>query len=176
MDVWMQPLDPIGFLPLSCLASLIPILSLIVLLCVPKILGWKAVLLSSIVCFAISLTIYRAPLYIAFSSYLYGLSFGFWPISWIVVNAVFLYNVARESGCIGKLTEWMRGSLPSSRGLHALFIAFLLGGLIEGVDGYGFPIAISTTLLVGLGFKPMDAVCISLIANTVTVPFASLGV
>jgi len=61
-------------------------------------------------------------------------------------------------------------------GLYAIFIAFLLGGLIEGVDGYGFPIAISTTLLVSLGFKPIEAVCISLIANTVTVPFASLGV
>lgn len=176
MDVWIQPLDPIGFLPLSGLASLLPIVSLIVLLCVFKVSGWKAVIVSSIVCFVISLTIYRAPLSIVFSSYIYGLSFGFWPISWIVVNAVFLYSVARECGCIDKLIEWMRSSLPSSKGLHALFIAFLLGALIEGVDGYGFPIAISATLLVSLGFKPLDAVCISLIANTVTVPFASLGV
>lgn len=176
MDVWVQPLDPIGALPLSCLASLIPILSLIVLLCIFKFPGWKAALLSSILCFAVSLTIYRAPLRVVFSSYIYGLMFGLWPISWIVVNAIFLYNVASECGCIGKLTDWMKNSLPNSRGLYALFIAFLLGGLIEGVDGYGFPIAISSTLLVSLGFKPIDAVCISLIANTVTVPFASLGV
>jgi lactate permease len=176
MDVWMQPLDPVGNLPLSCLASFIPIISLIILLCILRIPGWKAALASSIICLAISLTIYKAPFRIALSSYLYGFAFGFWPISWIVVNAVFLYNVAGESGCVEELIRWMKNSLPDSRGLYALFIAFLLGGLIEGVDGYGFPIAISATLLVSLGFKPIDAVCISLIANTVTVPFASLGV
>lgn len=176
MSLWVQPIDPVGFLPLSCLAALTPILSLIAILCIFRAPSWKAIVLSSIIGFAISLIVYRAPISIILSSYLYGLSFGFWPISWIVVNAIFLYNVARKCGCIDRLIEWMKNSLPINMGLYAIFIAFLLGGLIEGVDGYGFPIAISTTLLVSLGFKPIEAVCISLIANTVTVPFASLGV
>ncbi|MBS7649595.1 L-lactate permease [Candidatus Bathyarchaeota archaeon] len=176
MEIWTQPIDPLGYLPLSFLFSLTPIIVLIILLCIFRISGWKATLISSISCFVISLLLYRAPFYVALSSYLYGVAFGLWPISWIVLNAVFLYNIAKECGCIEHLSEWVKSTLPNSRGLYALFIAFLFGGLIEGVDGYGFPIAMSATLLISLGFNPIDAVCASLLANTVTVPFASLGV
>lgn len=176
MDIWVQPIDPLGNLLLSFLSALVPILLLILLLCLFKMPGWKASLISSIVCFIISLTVYRAPIHIALLSYIFGLSFGVWPISWIVLNAIFLYEVSEKCGCIKSLSNWIRDSLPGDKGLYALLVSFLFGGLIEGVDGYGFPIAMSSTLLMSLGFKPLDAVCISLIANTVTVPFASLGV
>ncbi|MEM3716644.1 MAG: lactate permease LctP family transporter [Candidatus Bathyarchaeia archaeon] len=176
MDIWVQPIDPLGGLPLSFLIALTPILLLILLLCSFKMPGWKAALISSITCFIVSLVVYKPPIQVALLSYIYGLLFGIWPISWIVLNAMFLYEVSEKCGCVKSLSDWMKNSLPNDRGLYALLISFLFCGLIEGVDGYGFPIAMSSTLLISLGFKPLDAVCISLIANTVTVPFASLGV
>jgi len=176
MDIWIQPIDPLGNLLLSFLFSLMPILILVLSLCLFRRPGWRAALTSSIACFAISLIVYRAPIHIVLSSYLYGLAFGLWPISWIVLNAIFLYGVSERCGCVEELSRWLKNSLPNDRGLYALFISFLFGSLVEGVDGYGFPIAMSSTLLMSLGFKPIEAVCVSLIANTVTVPFASLGV
>lgn len=175
-EVWIQPIDPLGHMALSFLFSLAPILLLILLLCLFRKPGWVAALASSVVCFVISVTVYGAPIQVALLSYAYGLVFGLWPISWIILNAIFLYRVSERCGCIESLSKWIGENMPNDRGLYALLISFLFGGLIEGVDGYGFPIAISSTLLADLGFNPIDAVCISLLANTVTVPFAGLGV
>ncbi|KYH37306.1 MAG: lactate permease [Candidatus Bathyarchaeota archaeon B24] len=176
MVMWLQPIDPFGFLTFSVLAAAAPISALIVSLCVLRLTSHRSAALASIVAFAVALLIYQAPPEVVVLSYLYGAVFGLWPIAWIVVNAMFLYNVSKETGSIEAFRSWVEDNLPGDKALVALFTAFLFGGLIEGIDGYGFPIAISSALLTHLGLTPLQAVAVSLIANTIPVPFASLGV
>ena len=165
-----------GYLASSALVASSPIIMLVVALCVFKVSAVKAAFLASISAFIVALLVYRAPFAVVLLSYLYGAAFGLWPIAWIVVNAMFLYRLSEETGSLEDLRRWMESNLPNERSLVALFTALLFGGLVEGVDGYGFPVAITASLLSSLGLSPFKSVIISLIANTVTVPFASLGV
>lgn len=174
--MWTPPLNPFGNMLVSFLVALTPILTLMILLVMFRIPGYKAALLASLVAFIIALLVYDMPFEMALFSYLYGVLFGLWPISWIVINAMVLFNLAERTGSLRYLERWMIKYTLGNKGIQALFIAFLFGSLIEGVDGYGFPIAIVSALLIRLGFNPLSAVLVALLANTITVPFASLGV
>ena len=94
----------------------------------------------------------------------------------MIINAMFLYNLPKETGSLEDLRNWIQTNLPISISIISLFISFLFGGLVEGIDGYGFPVAISAVLLTQFGLNPIKAIVVSLIANTIPVPFASLGV
>ena len=174
--MWIPPLNPFNNIALSFIAAISPIILLTSLLIVVKLPSHKAILIASIATMIIAITIYGMPLHLAVASYAYGVLYGLWPISWIVINAMILLNIAEEAGSIKSLEEWVLRNILSGRIAQMLFIAFLFGSLIEGIDGFGFPIAIASALLVRLGFSPLSAVLIALLANTITVPYASLGV
>ena len=174
--MWMQPLDPLQSLVLSNLAASLPILLLLLLLLLARSPGHVAAFISSLVTFVLAIFVWHMPVRLAFSSYAYGALFGLWPITWIVLNAMLLFNLSEKVGSLELLERWLTYSLPRELSLQVLFVSFLFAGFIEGIDGYGFPIAIASAILTRLGLKPITAVSASLLANTITVPFASLGV
>lgn len=174
--LWSPPLYPLGDMLASFLAALSPILTLVLSLILLRVPGYKAAFYASIVAFIIALLVYGMPLEKAILSYLYGVLFALWPILWIIINAMILFNLTEKIGSLEYLEKWVIKYTFSNKCIQALFISFLFGSLIEGVDGYGLPIAIVSALLVRLGFNPLSAVLIALIANTITVPFASLSV
>ncbi len=174
--MWEQTIDPLNNMLLSTISASLPLIVMLVLLAKARMPGYKAAFISSILCILVALIVYRAPVEIIVSSYLYGVLFALWPISWIIVNALVLYEVSRELGLMESFEKWILNNVPRDPVVQALFIAFVFGALIEGIDGYGFPIAVASTILVSMGFDPFKAVIISLLANTITVPFASLGV
>ena len=176
IPMWAPPLTPIGNIAISFIIAIIPIVTLMVLLIVVKLPSHEVTLISSIVTVIIAVTIYRMPIRLALSSYLYGVLYGLWPISWIVINAMILLNLAEEASSIKRLEEWMLRNILGGDIMRILFVAFLFGSLVEGIDGFGFPIAIASALLVRLGFSPLSSVLVALLANTITVPYASLGV
>ena len=176
VGLWIQPIDPLNNIVLSSTAASIPIIVLMVCLILFKMPGYRAAFFASVSGFIVALLVYKMPIVIAISSYLYGVLFGLWPITWIILNAMVLFNLSRRLGSLRFLEKWMFSNLPRNKGVQAIFIAYLFGALIEGIDGYGFPIAIASAILIQLGFSPLTAVLVALLANTITVPFASLGV
>lgn len=174
--MWTQTINPLDNLLLSSLVGFTPIITLIIALILFRLPGHKAAFITSIVTFFIAVFVWKMPAQMALASYLFGVLFGLWPIAWILVNALTLFNLAEKTGSLKDLTEWMVNSLPRDHGVQSIFIAYLFGNLIEGVDGFGFPIAISAAILTRLGLSPLMAVMVSLLANTIIVPFASLGI
>ena len=174
--MWYQPLDPLNNLPLSSLVASAPIILLLSLLTAAKLPGYLAASLSSLAALILAHSVWGMPLRLALLSYLYGTLFGLWPISWIVLNAVLFFKLSEEADCLNSLEAWLTSNVPRDPSLQAILIAFLFSGFVEGLDGYGFPIVVSATLLTRLGFEPFKAITVSLLANTITVPFASLGV
>src|SRR5665811_121454 len=115
------------------------------------------------------------PLKLAALSIVHGALYGLFPICWVIIGAVFLYNVAVKSGQFEIIKNFM-ASITSDRRLQALLVAFSFGAFLEGAAGMGAPVAITAAMLVGLGFNPLYAAGICLIANTVPVAFGSLGI
>lgn len=174
--MWIQPIDPLNNIVLSSILGSTPIIVLVAMLTVLKTPGYKASFYATLVAFTIAVLVWGMPVEAALASYFYGVLFGLWPITWIIVNAMALFSIVEKTGCLRDLEEWLKQVLPRDKRIQAIFVAYLFGGLIEGVDGFGFPIAISSALLVAMGLDPFRAVAVSLIANTITVPYASLGV
>jgi lactate permease len=114
-----------------------------------------------------------APLTLA--SALYGAAFGLFPIGWIVINAIFIYNISVETGGFGVLQKLVAG-ISADRRIQALLIAFSFGAFIEGFAGFGAPVAITGALMIGLGFRPLEAAKLALIGNTAPVAFGSVGI
>ena len=106
--------------------------------------------------------------------HLYGAAYGFLPIGWIILNAVFLYNLTVQTGQF-EIVKSSVGRLSNDRRVQALLVAFSFGAFIEGASGFGTPVAICSALLIGLGFTPLYAAGLSLIANTAPVAFGAIG-
>ena len=121
-----------------------------------------------------SVVVYGMPLGTASATALYGAAYGFLPIGWIVLNAVFLYNLTVETGQF-EVVKASVGRLSRDRRIQALLVAFSFGAFIEGASGFGTPVAICSALLIGLGFTPLYAAGLSLIANTAPVAFGAIG-
>ena len=171
-----QLIAPVGgSLPLSFLVGIIPIAVVLVLLGVLRRPAWQASSAGLIVGLALAVTVWKLPAPIAVSSIAAGATFAAWPVMWIVVNALLLYNVSVASGRFDAFRAWMVEHLPNDRRVVLVVIGFSFGCLLEGVAGFGAPIAITAALLITLGFAPIEAIVFTLIFNTAPVAFGALG-
>jgi len=171
---WTQNTDPLGNIALSAVAAVIPILFLFWALIIKKMKGYKASLLATVTALFVAITIYGMPVDLAFLSAGHGVLYGLFPICWIVITVVFLFNVTVKSGQFEIIKHFM-ASITDDRRLQALIIAFCFGSFLEGTAGFGAPVAITAAMLVGLGFNPLYAAGICLIANTAPVAFGAIG-
>ena len=170
---WTQITDPLHNIALSALVAAIPVIFIFCLL-IRKVKGYVASLLTILLSIILAMAVYGMPLNLAAASALHGALYGLFPICWIIIGAVFLFNITVESGQFDIIKNFMASITPDRR-LQALLIAFSFGAFLEGAAGFGAPVAISAALLVGLGFNPLYAAGICLIANTAPVAFGSVG-
>jgi len=171
---WIQSYDPLASPWLSTAAAALPI---VVLLAALGVLEWRAhraALLGLVAALAVSVFIFGMPARLAVATAAYGAAYGFLPIGWIVLNAVFLYSLTVETGQF-EILKTSVGRLSNDRRIQALLVAFAFGAFIEGASGFGTPVAICSALLIGLGFTPLYAAGLSLIANTAPVAFGAIG-
>ena len=172
---WTQVYAPVGGALLSALLAAIPLIALFYMLAVRRAKGHHAAGAAVALSLALAVLVWGMPASTAFSSLLYGAAFGLFPIVWIVITAVWVYNMTVESGEFEYIKQSL-ARLTDDRRLQAIFIAFAFGSFIEGTAGFGTPVAITAAMLVGLGFKPLYAAGICLIANTAPVAFGAIGV
>ena len=172
---WTQVIDPFKNIGLSALIALIPILFIFWALIIKKMKGYQASLIAVVLAIVIAFFIYGMPFRLALLSTANGIMYGLFPICWIIITAVFLFNITVKSGQFEIIKHFM-ASVTSDRRLQALLIAFSFGSFLEGTAGFGAPVAITAAMLVGLGFNPLYAAGICLIANTAPVAFGSIGI
>jgi lactate permease len=165
---WTQVYDPLGNLYASALVAALPVVVLLGLLGLFHARAYVAALCGLASALLIAIFVFRMPVALAAASAGYGVAFGLFPIGWIVLNAIFIYDVTVRTG---KFEIVKRGiaALAADRRIQALLIAFSFGAFIEGAAGFGTPVAISAALLVGLGFRPLQAAGLSLLGNTAPV-------
>ena len=171
---WTQEVNPLNNIGLSAIVAAIPVIFIFWALIIKKMKGYKASLLTVVVAVLVSILVYGMPLKLALLSTLHGALYGLFPICWIITGALFLYNVTVKSGQFEIIKNFM-ASITSDRRLQALLIAFSFGAFLEGAAGFGTPVAITASMLIGLGFNPLYAAGICLIANTAPVAFGSIG-
>ncbi|MEO5897278.1 MAG: lactate permease LctP family transporter [Vicinamibacterales bacterium] len=173
-EPWIQVYDPLANPWLSTAAAAAPIVLLLFTL---GLLQWRAhlaALTGLVAAIAVSAVVYGMPVSALAATVLYGGAYGLLPIGWIVVNAVFLYNLTVQTGQFDVVKSSV-GRLSRDRRIQALLVAFSFGAFIEGSAGFGTPVAICSALLMGLGFTPLYAAGLSLIANTAPVAFGAIG-
>lgn len=172
---WTQLIDPFGNIGLSALMAVTPILFIFWALVIKKMKGYKTSLIATLLTIIIAIFVYGMPAKLALLSAANGALYGLFPICWIVITAVFLFNITVKSGQFEIIKHFM-ASITSDRRLQALLIAFSFGSFLEGTAGFGAPVAITAAMLVGLGFNPLYASGICLIANTAPVAFGAVGI
>ena len=172
---WSQVTDPFNNLALSVLVALVPILFIFWALIIKKLEGYKASLFATLIAILIAIFVYGMPVKLSILSVASGALYGLFPICWIIIAALFLFNITVKSGQFEIIKHYM-ASITSDRRLQALLIAFSFGAFLEGTAGFGAPVAITAAMLVGLGFDPLYAAGICLIANTAPVAFGSIGI
>ena len=174
--MFAQLLTPVGdSLFLSFLVAAIPVAAVLVLLGVLRRPAWQASLAGLIVAFILAIAVWAMPVNLATASVLNGIVFALWPIMWIVFNALVLYNVAVVSGRFDAFRDWIITRLPNDRRVVLVVIGFCFGALLEGVSGFGTPVAITSALLILVGYAPIEALTFTLIFNTAPVAFGALG-
>ena len=175
--MFQQLLTPVaGSLPLSFVVAILPIVTVLVMLGVARRPAWQASGAGLIVALIVSVGVWRLPAGLAFDAVANGAVFALWPIMWIVVNALLLYNIAVKTGRFDAFRDWIVGHLPNDRRVVLVVIGFCFGALLEGIAGFGTPVAITTSFLVMVGFAPLDALVFTLIFDTAPVAFGALGV
>lgn len=171
-----QLITPVaGSLGLSFAAATIPIAVVLVLLGVLRRPAWQASIAGVIVALLLAVTVWQMPVGLALDSIAAGATFAAWPVMWIVANALLLYNISVASGRFDQFRAWMVEHLPNDSRVVLVVVGFAFGCLLEGVAGFGAPIAITSALLVALGFKAIDAIVFTLMFNTAPVAFGALG-
>jgi lactate permease len=171
---WIQDIDPFNRIALSALAAAVPIIFIFWALIIKKMKGYMASLLTLLVAVIVSFFPYGMPVSLSLLSALHGFLYGLFPICWIILGAVYLYNLTVASGQFETIKSSL-ASITDDRRLQALLIAFSFGAFLEGTTGMGAPVAISAAILAGLGFNPLYAAGICLIANTAPVAFGAVG-
>ncbi|HUO55267.1 MAG TPA: L-lactate permease [Rhodoblastus sp.] len=175
--MFAQLLTPIGdSLAMSFVAATLPVVTVLVLLGVLRRPAWQASLAGLVVGLAVAILGWKMPAGLAANSVLNGAVFALWPVMWIVANALLLYNVAVKSGRFDAFRAWVIEHLPNDRRIILVVIGFCFGALLEGVSGFGTPVAITSSLLILCGFPPLEALVFVLIFNTAPVAFGALGV
>ncbi len=171
---WSQNYDPTGHWWLSTLVAALPIVVLLGTLALLHIKAHYAALLGLATALATAVFVFHMPARLAATTAVYGAGYGLFPIGWIILNVIFLYRMTLQTGRFKVLQESMTGITQDTR-LQLLLIAFSFGAFFEGASGFGTPVAVTAALLIGLGFKPLQASGLSLIANTAPVAFGALG-
>src|SRR5256714_5359730 len=171
---WTQTYDPFGHWWLSTLCAALPIIVLFVLLSGLRVRPHLAALAGAATAMLVATTAFHMPVALASASFLYGIAFGLLKIVWIVVAAVFLYDISVETGKFEIMRRSIAGITLDQR-LQVLLVAFCFGAFIEGCAGFGSPVAIAGAFMIGLGFKPFHAAALNLIANTAPVAWGSIG-
>jgi lactate permease len=171
---WSQVYDPLGHVWLSTLFAALPIAVLLGALAVFRIKAHNAALLALATSLLVAIVIFGMPTRMALGSLLLGAAYGLFPIGWIILNVIFLYQLTKERGLFDVLRHSITGITQDSR-LQLLLVAFSFGAFFEGASGFGTPVAVTGALLIGLGFSPLSASGLSLIANTAPVAFGALG-
>ena len=172
-----QPLAPAGgSLVLSVLAAALPIATVLTALGVLRKPAWLASLAGLLVALAIAIGVWKFPAGLALDSVAAGAVFALWPVMWIVVNGLLLYNIAVASGRFEAFRAWVVKHLPDDRRIVVVVIGFCFGSLLEGIAGFGTPVAITSALLILIGLPPIEALTLTLIFGTAPVAFGALGV
>ena len=175
MQTWAQVYDPLGNLWLSSLIALIPIAFFFIALAVLRMKGHVAGTITVVLALAVAILFYQMPVPMALAAAGYGFFYGLWPIAWIIVTAVFLYKITVKTGQFDIIRSSVL-SITEDQRLQMLLVGFAFGAFLEGAAGFGAPVAITAALLVGLGFNPLYAAGLCLIANTAPVAFGAMGI
>jgi lactate permease len=171
---WQQVYDPLGSGLLSALVAGLPIIALLGTLAFLKLRAHQAALLGLAAALVIAVAVFGMPAGRAGAVAVFGAAYGLFPIGWIILNVIFLYTLVNEKGHFKVMQESLTGITRDSR-LQLLLIAFSFGAFFEGAAGFGTPVAVTAAILIGLGFTPLAASGLSLIANTAPVAFGALG-
>jgi len=171
-----QTYEPVlGSIFLSAIVAGVPLYVLFVMLAVLRLPAWMCAVASMLTAAVLGWIVWGMPLGVTLGAATEGMAFGLWPISWIVLNAVFFHNLTVASGDFDVIKRAL-SRLTVDRRLQALLVAFSFGALIEGIAGFGAPVAISASILASLGFEPVTAAVLALLANTAPVAFGSIGI
>src|SRR5678816_3135639 len=171
---WLQNYDPLNNAFLSTVLAALPILILLGSIALFKIRIHFAALLGLLVAILVALFVYHMPVSAVSAATVYGAAYGLFPIGWIILNLIFLYQLTVNKGLFGIIRKHLASIAPDPR-LQVILIAFSFGAFFEGAAGFGTPVAITAAILIQLGFRPLTACGVSLIANTAPVAFGSLG-
>ncbi len=171
---WTQIYDPFGHWWLSTLVAALPIIVLFGLLAGLKVKPHWCAIAGAATAVAVAIIFFKMPLALAAMSFAYGVAFGVLKIAWIVLAAVYLYDISVETGQFEIMKESVAG-ITADRRLQVLLVAFCFGAFIEGAAGFGAPVAIAGAFMIGLGFKPFHAAALNLIANTAPVAWGAIG-
>ncbi|GAN01149.1 lactate permease [Mucor ambiguus] len=175
--IFIQPLTPIGdSLIGSFFVGIIPLIVVLALLGIFRVPAYAAAASGLFTCIFIAIFGWHMPAQQAFEAIGNGVVYALWPIMWVVVNAMYLYNITIRSGAFHLFRKWMMTNTPPDKRIILLIISFCFGSLLEGVAGFGVPGAICSSMLVSLGFDPLDAIVYTLLFNTTPVAFGSLGI
>jgi len=172
--MWNQVYNPFNNTTLSTIAAALPVVTLLVLIASNKVKAHVAAIIALIVANFVAIVIFTMPAGMSLRASALGIVTGFFPIGWIVLNVIFLYRLTVEKGVFETLQNTI-GGVTTDRRLQLLLIAFSFGAFFEGASGFGTPVAVTGAILIGLGFSPLAASGLSLIANTAPVAYGALG-
>ncbi len=171
---WAQIYDPLHNTALSTMVAAVPVVVLLGTLAFLRVKAHNAALLGLGSAIVVAIAVFGMPTEMAFNAALYGGAYGLLPIGWIILNVIFLYNLTNDRGYFTVLRESIT-TLTRDRRLQLLLVAFCFGAFFEGASGFGTPVAVTGAILIGLGFSPIAASGLSLIANTAPVAYGALG-
>ena len=175
MQTWQQHYDPLGNIYLSALVAAIPAALLLVLIAGLNVKIHRAALIAAGACLLVAIGFYRMPVGYAAASAVFGAGYGLFPIGWLVINIIFVYQLTVQRGLFDVLRRSLGRAAPDPR-IQVILIAFAFGSFLEGMSGFGAPVAITAAVLIQLGFPPLQASGLALVANTAPVAFGSLGI
>jgi lactate permease len=171
-----QLLTPVGgSLGLSFLVAILPIAAVLAFLGVLRRPAWQAASAGLAVGLFVAVAVWGMPVKLAAAAVMNGAVFALWPVMWIAINALLLYNIAVASGRFDAFRDWLIAYLPNDRRVVLVVIGFCFGALLEGITGFGAPVAITGSLLIMVGFPAIDAIVFALIFDTTPVAFGALG-
>jgi lactate permease len=172
--MWNQVYNPFDNAALSTIAAAVPVVTLLVLIASGKVKAHVAAVVALVVAVLVAIFLFTMPADLAIRAAVLGAVTGFFPIGWIVLNVIFMYRLTVEKGTFATLQATI-GGVTTDRRLQLLLIAFSFGAFFEGASGFGTPVAVTGAILIGLGFSPLAASGLSLIANTAPVAYGALG-
>ena len=172
--MWSQVYNPLGNFSLSTIVAAVPVLVLLGLIAWGKVEAYVAALIALAMALLVAIFIFTMPAGLAIRAAVFGAVTGLFPIGWIILNVIFLYRLTVEKGWFDTLQQSI-GGITADRRLQLLLIAFCFGAVFEGASGFGTPVAVTGAILMGLGFSPLAAAGLSLIANTAPVAYGALG-